>query len=50
MVSEKHSNFLVNLGGASANDIECLGEYVRKSVFKKFKIRLDWEVKRVGRK
>ena len=50
MVSNKHPNFLINLGGASAEEIESLGEYVRKSVYQKYKISLDWEVIRVGRK
>ncbi len=50
MVSDKHPNFLINLGGATAEEIESLGEYVRKSVYQKYKILLDWEVIRVGRK
>ena len=49
-VSDKHPNFLINLGGASASEIESLGEHVRKSVYDKYKISLDWEVIRVGRK
>ena len=49
-VSKKHPNFLINLGGASASDIESLGEYVRKIVFEKHKIILDWELIRVGNK
>ena len=50
MVSEKHPNFLINLGGATSEEMESLGEYVRKSVYEKFKVSLDWEVIRVGRK
>ena len=50
MVSEKHPNFLINLGGATAEEMEKLGEYVRKSVYEKYKVSLDWEVIRVGRK
>ncbi len=50
MVSKKHPNFLINLGGATSDEIESLGEYVRKSVYEKFKVSLDWEVIRVGRK
>ena len=50
MVSKKHPNFLINLGDATAEEIESLGEYVEKSVYKKFKVSLDWEVIRVGRK
>ena len=50
MVSKKHPNFLINLGGATSEEMEALGEYVRKSVYEKFKVSLDWEVIRVGRK
>ena len=50
MVSKKHPNFLINLGGATSDELESLGEYVRKSVYEKFKVSLDWEVIRVGRK
>ena len=50
MVSKKHPNFLINLGGATSEEMESLGEYVRKSVYEKFKVSLDWEVIRVGRK
>ncbi len=50
MVSNKHPNFLINLGGATAQEMESLGEYVRQSVYEKYKISLDWEVIRVGRK
>ena len=50
MVSKKHPNFLINLGGATSEEMESLGEYVRKSVYDKFKVSLDWEVIRVGRK
>ena len=50
MVSNKHPNFLINLGGATAQEIESLGEYVRKAVYEKYKIPLDWEVIRVGRR
>jgi len=49
MVSTKHPNFLINLGGATAHDIEALGEYVRESVYQKYGVMLDWEVIRVGR-
>ncbi len=47
-VSEKHCNFLINTGDASAGDIESLGEEVRARVLEKFGIELDWEIKRVG--
>ena len=47
-ISEKHSNFLINTGTATANDLENLGEQVRKSVFQKSKVKLEWEVIRIG--
>ena len=49
MVSNKHPNFLINLGGATAHEIETLGESVREAVYKQYKVKLDWEVIRVGR-
>ena len=49
-MSELHSNFLINLGNATASDIETLGETVRKRVKEKSGIDLEWEIKRVGRK
>jgi len=48
-VSEKHCNFLINTGNASATDIEALGEEVRARVQAKFGIQLEWEIKRIGR-
>ena len=47
-VSELHCNFLINLGSASAADIETLGETVRKRVKGNSGIELDWEIKRIG--
>ncbi|MGD0193000.1 MAG: UDP-N-acetylmuramate dehydrogenase [Rhizomicrobium sp.] len=47
-VSEKHCNFLINTGDASAGDIEALGEDVRDRVRDKFGVELEWEIKRVG--
>ena len=47
-VSEKHTNFLINTGDASAADLEALGEEVRKRVKEKSGIALEWEIKRVG--
>lgn len=47
-VSEKHCNFLINTGDATAADIEGLGEEVRARVKAKFGIALEWEIKRVG--
>tara|TARA_B100000029_G_scaffold10172_1_gene11110 strand:- start:344 stop:1246 length:903 start_codon:yes stop_codon:yes gene_type:complete len=49
IVSEKHSNFIINRGNASANDIESLGEKVRERVYKRFNILLDWEIKIIGK-
>ncbi len=48
-VSEKHANFLINTGEATAADIEGLGEDVRAAVKAKHDIELEWEIKRVGR-
>lgn len=48
MISEKHANFLVNAGGATAAELEALGERVRKRVFHASGIELEWEVMRVG--
>jgi UDP-N-acetylmuramate dehydrogenase len=48
-VSEKHANFLINTGNATAADIEGLGEEVRAAVKGKRGIELEWEIKRVGR-
>ncbi|MFA5581854.1 MAG: UDP-N-acetylmuramate dehydrogenase [Paracoccaceae bacterium] len=47
-MSEKHPNFLINTGGASAADLECLGEDVRKKVFQTSHITLEWEIMRIG--
>src|SRR3954447_22108455 len=48
-VSEKHCNFLLNLGSASSAEIEALGEEVRRRVEAKTHISLEWEIQRVGR-
>ncbi len=48
-VSEKHCNFLINTGDATAADIEGLGEAVRAGVKAHSGVLLDWEIKRVGR-
>jgi UDP-N-acetylmuramate dehydrogenase len=48
MVSEKHCNFLVNTGTATAADLEGLGEEVRRRVFEATGVRLEWEIRRVG--
>ena len=49
MVSEQHCNFLINTGNASATELEELGEEVRRRVFESQGVRLDWEIRRVGR-
>ncbi|MEJ0013411.1 MAG: UDP-N-acetylmuramate dehydrogenase [Bauldia sp.] len=49
MVSEMHCNFLINTGPATAHDIELLGETVRARVLETSGVRLEWEIKRVGR-
>ncbi|MDC0196431.1 UDP-N-acetylmuramate dehydrogenase [Gammaproteobacteria bacterium] len=48
VVSEKHCNFLVNIGSASAADLEGLGEEVRCRVFEDCGIKLNWEIQRLG--
>jgi UDP-N-acetylmuramate dehydrogenase len=47
-VSEKHCNFLLNLGNASSSDIEELGELVRRRVQDRTNITLEWEIQRIG--
>jgi len=48
MVSEKHCNFLINTGTATAADIEALGEEVRRRVKAATGVILEWEIRRVG--
>ncbi len=48
MVSRKHCNFLINTGGATAADIEALGENVRRRVWEKSGVVLEWEICRIG--
>lgn len=47
-VSELHCNFLINLGGASAADLEGLGEEVRRRVREASGVELEWEIARIG--
>jgi UDP-N-acetylmuramate dehydrogenase len=47
-MSPKHPNFLINTGLATAKDLEALGELVRKKVYDKSGLTLEWEVMRVG--
>ncbi len=49
MVSEMHCNFLINTGAATATELERLGETVRARVLASSGVRLDWEIKRLGR-
>jgi UDP-N-acetylmuramate dehydrogenase len=48
VMNTKHSNFLTNAGGATAADLEDLGEEVRKKVYDSSGITLEWEIMRVG--
>jgi len=48
MVSEKHTNFLINTGSATSADIETLGETVRRRVKEMSGIELRWEIRRIG--
>ncbi|MEM8979294.1 MAG: UDP-N-acetylmuramate dehydrogenase [Pseudomonadota bacterium] len=47
-MSEKHSNFMINRGQATAADLEALGEHVRKTVYENTGLTLEWEIMRVG--
>jgi UDP-N-acetylmuramate dehydrogenase len=47
-VSEKHCNFLINTGNATASDIEGLGEEVRRRVLAATGVTLEWEIRRIG--
>lgn len=48
VMSEKHCNFLINLGNATATEIEDLGEMVRQKVFDRSGVMLEWEIKIIG--
>ena len=48
MVSDKHTNFLINTGAATSAEIEALGEEVRRRVRAHCGIELEWEIQRVG--
>jgi len=47
-VSNMHCNFLINTGGATAADLEGLGEEVRRRVFETSGVSLEWEIRRLG--
>jgi UDP-N-acetylmuramate dehydrogenase len=49
-MSPMHANFLVNTGGATAADLENLGEIVRGKVLETTGVRLEWEIRRIGLK
>jgi len=48
IMNPMHANFLTNAGGATADDLESLGEAVRKAVYASARITLEWEIMRVG--
>lgn len=48
MFAEEHANFLLNMGGATARDLEALGEEIRHRVWKAFGVKLVWEIKILG--
>ena len=48
-VSEKHCNFMINLGNATATDLEKLGEEVRARVLASTGVELEWEIRRIGK-
>jgi UDP-N-acetylmuramate dehydrogenase len=48
-ISELHCNFMINLGNAHAKDLEDLGETVIKKVYEQSGVRLEWEIKRIGK-
>ena len=48
IMNPKHPNFLTNAGGATAADLEDLGEKVRKAVYDHSGITLEWEIMRIG--
>ena len=48
-VSEKHTNFLLNVDNATSADIEGLGELVKRRVYEHSGVLLEWEIQRVGR-
>ena len=48
MISDKHANFIVNLGDASSEDILYLIKLIKRKVIKKFNIELELEIKLLG--
>jgi UDP-N-acetylmuramate dehydrogenase len=49
VMSPLHANFMINASGASAAELEALGESVRADVLAKSGVELEWEIKRIGR-
>lgn len=49
-MSEKHCNFMINTGDATASDLEMLGEELRTRAYERFGLKLRWEIKRIGEK
>lgn len=49
-MSEKHCNFMINTGAATAQNLEDLGEEMRRRVNQEFGIALRWEIRRIGEK
>lgn len=49
-ISDKHCNFIVNTGTATANDVEDLGEKIVQEVWQKTNVRLEWEIVKLGRR
>jgi len=47
-ISEKHCNFMINTGGASASDLEGLGDEIITRAHEQFGLKLRWEIKRIG--
>lgn len=47
--SKLHCNFIINLGNATASELESLGEYIRSKVSEQSKIMLEWEIKMIGK-
>ena len=47
-VSEKHAGFIINRGNATSKDVLCLIEHIKKTVFDRFGVMLECEVKIVG--
>lgn len=48
LMSEKHCNFMINTGAATAKDLETLGDTIRAKVFEQENVDLHWEIRRIG--